>query len=169
MPRRSRRARERGRRVTMSVRGLRRSESHGKLRCSGLPWPALLILQASTPGTVGPRTQGRPHRFTFYWRGALSAAWTNPESRLIPSPTLSFPHPHLCPHLALYTLALARIRCRAYSTRTGSRRPSRTWSRTSRETRRSGPSLRWLRNAAGQGTNSSTVGADEMANGGHFD
>ena len=70
----------------MLVWGLRCPEPHGQLHPT-LPWPASLILPASTPGTVGPRSQGRPHRLPPYWRGALSlsAAWTNPEPRLIPS------------------------------------------------------------------------------------
>ena len=164
MPRRSQRSRGRERQeVAMPVLRLRRSEP-GSCGCTGLPLPASLNLSACSTGTIGPHTQGRAHRFPPYWRGALPAAWTNPESRRrsIPTPALPFPHPRP-------RHRHRRSRYRAYSTRTGSRTPSRTWSRTSRETRRSGPSSRWLRNEDSQGTNSGALGADQMADGGHSD
>ena len=103
MPRRSQRSRGRERQeVAMPVLRLRRSEP-GSCGCTGLPLPASLNLPAFSKGTIGPHTQGRAHRFPPYWRGALPAAWTNPESRRrsIPTPALPFPHPRL------FALALA--------------------------------------------------------------
>ena len=85
----------------MSVLRLRRSEPASS-GCPGLPLPASLNLPAFSKGTIGPHTQGRAHRFPPYWRGALPAARTNPESRRrsIATPAL------LCLTLAL-ALALA--------------------------------------------------------------
>ena len=100
MPRRSQRSRGRERQeVAMPVLRLRRSEP-ASCGCTGLPLPALLNLPAFSTGTIGPHTQGRAHRFPPYWRGALPAAWTNPESRRHSIPTPQ-PYPSLTLALAL--------------------------------------------------------------------
>ena len=82
----------------MPVLRLRRSEP-ASCGCTGLPLPASLNLPAFSKGTIGPHTQGRAHRFPPYWRGALPAAWTNPESRRrsIPTPQPYPPSPSPSP------------------------------------------------------------------------